>query len=417
MKNRKFAALGRSREDVMAAMEAAHEADQALHSARIFKPVYYGGAEVSTVAEEASRMYLVHNALYGGSSFPSIRKYETEVIEMCLEMLHGPDGATGSCTAGGTESNIMAMKTARDWAREHLPQATAPEMIVPRTAHPSFEKAAHLLGVKSVRMAKSPGFVADVEGMKAAINANTILLVGSAPPYPYGQTDPIAEIAALAQEHGLWMHVDACLGGFILPFAKKLGEPIPDFDFSVPGVTSISADVHKFGYANKGVSALLLREEALYAYQHTVFDDWGAGTYITPAITASRSGGAVASGWAVMNYLGEEGYLRIVGTLLDLKKRFIAGINATDGLEVWAEPHAHHVTFGSQEFDVFAVDEAMKDRGWEVGRVGEPDAMLLFLNVEHARIVDEYLADLGDAVAAVRSGKRQAVGRGSVYAV
>ena len=251
-----------SREELQRRMGSLRSDDAPWHSGRSFKPAYFAGDDVLDVAHEAFGMYIDENALYSRTSYPSLHRYDVEVVDMLLDLLHAPDGAGGSTTSGGTETNIMAVKTARDWAREHKPAATAPEMIVPRTAHPSFDKAAHLLGVHVVRMAKSPDFVADVEAMARAINENTIMLVASAPPYPYGECDPVAPVSELAHEHGLWMHVDACLGGMVLPFAREIDPSVPEFDFAIPGVTSISVDLHKYGYATKGVSALLLRDAA-----------------------------------------------------------------------------------------------------------------------------------------------------------
>jgi len=410
-KNRVFPALGRSWDEVNASITEARKDDLPWHSRKIFKPAYYAGDDVVEVANRAFDLYMSENALYGGTSYPSLKRFETECIRMTLELLGG------SVSAGGTESNIMAVKTARDWARIHKPRATAPEMVVARTAHPSFNKGAHMLGVKVVRMKKSVDWVADVDAMAAAVNDNTIMVVGSAPPYPYGVVDPITEIAAIAQRHGLWMHVDGCLGAMVLPFARKLGEPIPDFDFTVPGVTSISGDLHKFGYANKGVSVLLLRDAGLEAYQRSTFDEWPSGTYSTPNIVGSRSGGAVASAWAVMNYLGEEGYLRIAGALIAIKKRLIAGINAIDGLEVWGTPHGHHITFGSRSVDIMTVGDGMEERGWMCGRGTEPPYLLLFLNMAHTDAVDDYLSDLAGVVKAVKAGKVKRRATEAVYAV
>ena len=229
------------RDELKRTMETLRGDDAPWHSGRSFKPAYFAGDDVLDVAHEAFGMYIDENALYSRTSYPSLHRYEVEVVDMLLDLLHAADGAGGSTTSGGTETNIMAVKTARDWAREHKPAVTAPEMVVPRTAHPSFDKAAHLLGVRVVRMAKSPGFSADVAAMASAINGNTVMLVASAPPYPYGECDPVAPVSELACEHGLWMHVDACLGGMVLPFAREIDPSVPEFDFANPGVTSISS--------------------------------------------------------------------------------------------------------------------------------------------------------------------------------
>ena len=345
-------------------MVAAHQADKPWFDPRQFKGgSYFGGEDVVQVANDAYRMYINHNALFAADLFPSLVRYETELLDALLEMLNAPQGATGSLTSGGTESIVVAVKAAKAWARDHKPSAADPEIVVPHAAHPAFEKAAHILGIRTVRVPRSVDFHADLNAMAQAINDNTIMIAGSAPSYPYGVNDPIADIGKLAREHGLWFHVDACHGGFVLPFARKLGYDIPDYDFAVPGVTSISVDVHKLGYANKGVSGLLLRDEALLEYQRFTFDQWPSGLYTTLGNTGSRSGGGVASAWAVLNYLGEEGYMRIVERILATRDRFISGINSIEGLEVYGTPHAYLLAFGSESLDILAVHDGMMDRG------------------------------------------------------
>jgi len=417
MTDRRFPECGRSWDEVRREMETARQGDLPWRHARIFKPSYFAGEDIVGVANAAHEMYISDNALYGGSSYPSLGRYETEVVAMLLDLLNAPEGAGGSVTAGGTESNMMAVKTARDWARMHRPQARAPEIVLPRTAHPSFDKAAHMFGVSAIRMAESPGFRADLDGMTAAVNDNTIMLVGSAPPYPYGTTDSIVDLSRLAQRHGLWLHVDACIGGFILPFARQLGRPVPDFDLAVPGVTSISVDIHKFGYANKGVSALLLRDTTHERFQRTTFDAWPSGLYSTPSITGSRSGGAIASAWAVMNYLGRDGYLERVKALLDIRDRIMAGIRSVRELEVWGDPHAYNFAFGSRLLAIEAVADGLVDRKWVVGRALEPPSIQLMINMAHKDIVDEFLGDLATTVSDVKAGRVVSRGTKAVYAV
>ena len=397
-------------------MSSARRDDAPWRGPRTFKPAYFAGDDVVEVANRAYQMYITDNALHGKAVFPSIVRYQTEVIEMVLDMLHAPYGAGGAVTTGGTESNFMAVKTARDWAREHLPAATSPKVIVPRSAHPSFDKAGHMLGLRIDRMAHSPDFLADVEAMSAAVDDQTIMLVASAPPYPYGQTDPVTEVAAIAERHGLWMHVDSCLGGFILPFAREFDATIPDFDLAVAGVTSLSVDIHKYGYAAKGISALLLGDEDLDRYQRSVHDDWPGGMYSTANVAGSHSGGAVASAWAVMNYLGRGGYRDVVKIQIDIRERLIAGISAIDGLEVWAKPQAFNFAFGSNELDIFAVADGMADKGWTLGRAAEPASIQLMITVAHAESVDDFLAELAEVTEAVKAGKITAVDGTAVYA-
>ena len=416
MSNNPLPPHGRNWEKVKAEMAVAQEEDSPWYNERMFiGGSYFGGEDVVKVANEAYQMYINYNALYATKIFPSLVRYETDIIGALLEMMNAPMGASGSITTGGTESLIMAVKTAHAWGHDHRPGATVPEIVVPHAAHPAFDKTAHLMGIKVVRITQSPDFRADVEAIERTINDNTIMLAASAPSYPFGVTDPISEIAALAEKHGLWLHVDACHGGFIFPFARKLGYPIPDYDFAVPCVTSISVDVHKLGYANKGVSALLLRDASLETYQRYAFEDWPSGMYSTQNLMGSRSGGGLASAWAVLNYLGEDGYLERVSKILDTRVRFLDGIREIDGLEIWGDPEAYLIAFGSNTFDIFAVDEGMAERGWLASRLIGPPAIHLFLDMSHTSIVDDYLHDLTEVVNAVKSGKIQSREKGALY--
>ena len=416
MSNSQLPPHGRNWEKVKAEIKSVQKDDAPWYSERMFiGGSYFGGEEVVKVANEAYQMYINYNGLYATKVFPSLVRYERDIVGALLGMMNAPNCASGSITTGGTESLIMAVKTAHAWAHDHRSGATEPEILIPHAAHPAFDKTAHLMGIKAVRMPQSDGFRADVEAMGRAINANTIMLAASAPSYPFGVTDPIPEIAALSEKHGLWLHVDACHGGFIFPFARKLGYSIPDYDFAVPGVTSISVDVHKLGYANKGVSTLLLRDANLETYQRYTFDAWPSGTYSTQNLMGSRSGGGLASAWAVLNYLGEEGYLERVGEILDTRERFLGGIREIDGLEIWGEPQAYLIAFGSNVFDIFAVDEGMAERGWMGSRLQDPPAIHLFLDLSHSAIVDEYLHDLAEVVGAVKSGEIQSRKQDALY--
>ncbi len=415
MSNRRFAAEGLSPDEISAAMDAMRADDRTWDDPRNLKASYYAGEEVSRIAAEAFNLHMGDNAIYGASVYPSLPAYEAEVAAMGLELFDAPEGASGTVTTGGTESIAMAVKTARDWARAHKPAVGMPEIVLPRTAHVAFEKAAQLFGLKVVRMAASVDYRADVPAMAAAIGANTVMIVGSAPPYPYANVDPITEIAALAVDHGLWMHVDACIGGFILPFARDLGHDVPAFDFAVPGVTSMSADLHKYGYALRGSSLLLLRDEALSEYQRFSSADWPAGRYTTMGIAGSRNGGPVASAWAVMRYLGFNGYRERVAKILEAKRRLIEGIGAIDGLAVLGAPEGGHFAFRSMAQDTTAIAEAMTMRGWMLARGEDPPAIMLLLNYRHGEMVDGFLADLARAIDDVAQGRVESAGEGAVY--
>lgn len=348
---------------------------------------------MTAIAKEAYSLYFSENGLNPGA-FPSLRRFETEVISMAAGLLGGDENVVGNMTSGGTESILMAVKTARDWARANRPQVRRPEIVLPLTAHPAFDKAAEYFGLKIVHTPVSGDSRADVEAMRKAAGPDTILLVGSAPSYPHGVVDPIAEIAALAQERGILCHVDACVGGFMLPFARKLGYPIPAFDFSLPGVTSISADLHKYGYAAKGASLILYRDASLRRHQLTAYTDWPGGIYASPTMLGTRPGGAIAAAWAVMNYLGEEGYLRLAATTMETAVKLRAGIDAIPGLHVLSDPDISVMAIGSDTLNVYEVADEMTLRGWHLDRQQFPPSLHLTVHYGHAAVAGAFLDDL-----------------------
>lgn len=416
-----FRAGGESRDEVVQALVSGRRQDTRWDDLHNLKASYFGGSEVVRTAYEAFHLYMGDNLIYGTTLYPSLPRIEAEVVAMGGEMLHAPPGFGGSVTTGGTESIICAMKAARDRAREKHPSNTALEVVLPRSAHVAFDKAAALLGVRSVRMQDSPGFRADVAGMRAAVNERTIMIVASAPPYPFGVMDPVEAVAAIAAEHDLWMHVDACVGGFVLPFMEDLGERIPPFDFRVHAVTSMSTDLHKYGYACRGSSLLLLRDRQLLEHQRFSSSAWNAGTYTTSGIAGSRPGGPLASAWAVMRHLGRDGYRERAAGILAARNRFVAGIAAIAGLEVWGTPEGGHFTFGSPHgddgaaLDMGALADAMQTCGWRLGRMRDPASILVLLNYQHGRIVDDFLADLSACAAKVGSTEMAAPSDEAVY--
>jgi sphinganine-1-phosphate aldolase len=412
-----FFAGRRSVDEIRAELVSARENDATWKDRRNLRASYFAGDDVVAIATEAFTSYLGKNALYGALAYPSVRRFETEVVEILLRLMRAPPGAAGSITTGGTESIFMAVKTARDWARAERPSVTTPTLVVARTAHAAFDKAAQLLGLTVRRMTASPDFRADIEGMAEAIDPNTIMIVGSAPPYPYGVVDPLPAIAELAERHGLWMHVDGCVGGMVLPFIRDLGHPVPSFDFSLPSVSSISIDLHKYGYAFHGCSALLLRREALSAYQRYQFDAWPVGLYSTTNFVGSRGGGPVASAWAVMNYLGHAGYRALVAKMVDARVRLTAGIERIDGLRVCGKPDATLLSFGSDSLDMNAVGQEMNRRGWSFARQTDPPSLLLLLNGFHGEIVAEFLGELEETVREIRAGRVRAAEASTVYTV
>ncbi|MCL6611879.1 MAG: aspartate aminotransferase family protein [Peptococcaceae bacterium] len=376
----------------------AHDAD--WRGGRTWSLVYYAGEEVEDLIKKAYTMFIAENGLNPGA-FPSLRKFETEVVAMTADMLGGGPEAAGTMTSCGTESIMMAVKTYRDKARDEHPEISSPEMVLPETAHPAFYKAAHYFGVKAVRIPVGTDFRADAGAMRDAVNDNTILMVGSAPSYPHGVIDPIKDLAALAMEKGIGFHVDACLGGFLLPFVRKLGYPVPDFDLRVPGVTSISADVHKYGFAAKGASTVIYRDKSLRRHQFYVFTDWSGGIYAHPTMTGTRPGGSFAAAWAVMKHLGEEGYLRLADTIMKTAKKLMEGINSIPGLRVLGRPDMSVFAFASDSFDIYALGDAMDARGWRLDRQQRPPCLHMMVTPAHEKIAGLFLSDLRECARAV----------------
>jgi len=392
---------GNSRKDVLEAMRVARDHDVKWQQGRVFGLVYHVNEEIDSLLKEAYTMFFSENGL-NPTAFPSIKKFESEVLAMTASLLGGDENVCGNMTSGGTESLLMAVKTARDWARHHHPHITKPEVVLPITAHPAFEKAAEYFDVNLVQVPVRADFRADVDAMRRAVTSNTILLVGSAPSYPHGVIDPIRELAALAQERGLLFHTDACVGGFLLPFARKLGYPIPDFDFSVPGVTSISADLHKFGYAAKPASIVLYRSPELRRFQLFVSINWPGGIYPSPTMTGSRPAGPLAAAWALMNHLGEEGYLEITKTVMDTTQFVQEGIRAIPGLKVLSDPEMSVFAIASDTLDVYEVADELELRGWHLDRQHFPRCLHVTINYVHSQVAGEFLTDLAAAAAIVR---------------
>lgn len=367
-----------------------HDVDWAAGRAAVF--VHNAGEDVLEVAKKAFLMFFSENGL-GPHAFPSLAKFESEVVGMGLSLMSGGPDARGAMTTGGTESIFLAVKAARDRALAEGKTVGTPEIVLARSAHPAFDKAAHFLGLRTVRLPLRPDFTADPAAMADAVGSNTVMLVGSAPAYPHGVMDPVAEIAAIAAAKGIWMHVDACVGGYIAPFARMLGRPVEAFDFSVPGVTSISADLHKYGYTAKGASTLFFRDEASFGHMRYAFDNWPRGQYMTNTLVGTRAGGAIAAAWAVMNYLGQEGYLRVTQRLLDTRQAFEDGLTKL-GMSIWGRPELSIFAWGSASHDIGAIGQGLSRRGWLVGYLNEPKGIHLMLNMTHEAVVDQYVADV-----------------------
>lgn len=396
---------GRPVDDVIADLGAKRDHDVRWREGRTFGLVFDGGPGVHEAAERAALLYLHENAL-NTMAFPSLGEIQSEVVGWTSELLHGPDTAAGFLTSGGTESILCAVKAARERGKAER-GVTAPEVVLAESAHAAFHKAAHLFGLTVRTVPVRKDWTADVDAMAEQVNERTVLVVGSAPQYPQGVVDPIPEIASLAASVGASCHVDACMGGFVLPFVERLGRDVPPWDFRVEGVTTISADIHKLGYAPKGVSVVLHRTKELRRHQTFVFDGWLGGMYASPNLQGTRSGLPMAAAWAVMQHLGVDGYVALTRQVLENADRMRAGIRALDGLTVLGDPTFHLLALSADPaaadpVDVFAVGEALGRRGWYLDRQGPPDSLHATVSNSNTGVIDEFLDALGASVEEVR---------------
>lgn len=365
---------------------------------------YKAGEDLDYVIREAYQLYFGENAL-GKNAYKSVVKLETEIVRICLEMFGHDQTGAGIFTSGGTESIFLAVKSAREWAKKNKAGVENPTIVMPVSAHAAFAKAAYYMGLNTIRVPLGDDYRADVDGLAKAIDEDTIMVVGSAPAYAHGNFDHIGEIGRVAEDHDLWFHVDACLGGFVAPFAKKLGYPIPEFGFEVPQVTSLSADLHKYGYAPKGSSVLLYRNQELKEFAKFVFRDWPRGLYQTYTFAGSRPAGPLAGSFAALKFLGEDGYVEATRSMMAIKETLVAGIEAIPGLRVHYPTDLIILLYDSVDpaLDINAVAEEMRKKGWFVGVVADPVAISFPINPIHEQSIDEYLADLQAAVSDVRS--------------
>jgi sphinganine-1-phosphate aldolase len=370
--------------------------------------VYHGGDDhlelLNRVYAASSQVNPLHADLW-----PSGAKFEAEIVSMTAAMLGGDAVAShdpsrqivGSVTSGGTESILLAMKAYRDRARARTRRRiTRPEVVAPTTAHVAFDKAAQYFRIKLVRVPVGADYRADVAAMRRAVTRNTVALVGSAPTFPHGVIDPIEELAAVAAERGIGFHTDACLGGFVLPWARRLGYDVPGFDFGVPGVTSMSADTHKFGYAAKGTSVVLYRGAELRSHQYFTATEWPGGLYYSPTLAGSRPGALSAACWAAMVATGEDGYLEATRRVLETGAAIRDGIAAVPQLRVLGDP-LWVVAFASGTVDVYQVLEHMTRRGWSLNGLHKPAAVHLCVTLRHTEpgVAERFLADLNTSVA------------------
>ena len=398
----KFPEKGRNKDEILGLIDSFSGKDADWRRGRTFSLVFYPGEEVGDLVQRAYQRYFFENGL-NPTVFKSLNRMENEIVSMTADLLHAPDTAAGNMTSGGTESIICAVKAAKKYAQTKNPNITRPNVVVPETIHPAFYKAADYFDIE-VRAAAGKGesLLPDVNEMRQLIDSNTVLIAGSAPAYPHGIIDPLAEISRLAEEKNIWMHVDACVGGYMLPFLEQLGEPIPVFDFRLSGVSSISLDLHKYGYAAKGSSVVLYRNSEFRKNQFYVHTSWPGGLYASPSVSGTRPGGAIASSWAVMNHLGKEGYQNFAKQTLDAARTIQHAINKTDGLKVVGNLLLTVFSFASTgSIDIYRLGDELTALGWHLDRQLTPPSLHLTVSYGNIAFADEFVRDLAIAVAKV----------------
>lgn len=389
---------GTPREDLFARMRERKAADADWRGARTFSLIYPAGEDVDGVLHEANNLYLYENAL-NPFRFPSLGDMEKEVVAMAARLLNAPDTGSGTMTSGGTESIVQAVRVARDRARAER-NVTEPKLVIPFSAHPAFAKAAKYFDLDVVHIPLADDLRADVKAAERLVDDRTALVVGSAPNYPHGVVDPIPELSEIAASRGVPFHTDACVGGFLLPFMERAGYDVPPFDFRVPGVSTMSADVHKYGFCTKGASIVLHREgDHVLGYQAFLYEDWPGGLYGSLALAGARPASPIAAAWAVMNFLGEDGYVRLTSQTVEAARAMRRGIEEAS-LVMVGEPVGPVMAFTSprDDLDVMAVGDVMDDKGWHLDRQHGPDALHMMVSPAHAGVVDEFIEDLRFAV-------------------
>lgn len=389
---------------MLAQLDAFKTNDVRWRDGRAFTLAYTAGDDVLAVAEAAYARFASENAL-NTDAFPSLRRIQADVVSAVGQWLEAGDDGAGFMTSGGTESILLAVKAARERGRKEK-NITNPNVVLPTSAHAAFEKACYYFGLESRRVPVRADWRADAPAMEAAIDANTVMLVCSAPQYPQGVIDPIESIAAIAAARDINCHVDGCMGGVVLPYLARLGYSIPPWNFVVPGVTSISVDLHKFGYTAKGSSVIMYRNKKLRSYQVYLTDNWLGGTYGSSGVLGTKGGGTMAAAWAVMHYLGDDGYLRLAAAARRATEELAAVIEATPELQLRAQPDTTLLSFGATDpeaLDVFAVADALWRRGWYVDRQGPPPSLHFTVNAVHDGKIAMFAGDLHDAIDEIKT--------------
>ena len=394
---------GQASSQILDQLDTFKEHDPEYKNGKVWSLVYYIDEAHQDFLKESYFKYSCENGL-NPTAFKSLKKFESEIIAATANILNGTEEVCGVVTSGGTESCLMAVKTYRDMAKDKR-GVKKPEMIIPESAHVAWYKASEYFGVKIRMIPLLEDLTPDLKKMKKLINRNTVMILGSAPEYPHGTIDPIEEMAALAQKHNIPMHVDACVGGFILPFMEMNGVDIPKWDYQVPGVTSISADIHKYGYAAKGASTITYRNLDYLKYQMFVQPNWSGGVFASSALLGTRPGGAYAAAWATLQYFGIDGYKKLADETWQAVSKLKEGVATIPELEIMGKPMGPLFAYKSIDpsVNIYAVGDQMDAKGWQVNRNQKPNGLHAMVTAQHLKVVDQYLADLKECVAIVKA--------------
>ena len=398
--------LPRSRgdaDDVLTELRQLKQAMTPIEQGRLSSTAFQSREDVAAVVYSAFDEFIGWNGLFTFQE-PAAARLENDVLDICIGLAGGDETARGNLTSGGTESNFCALHAMRAWARENKAEITTPEIVAPYSTHSTVHKTAKYLDIKVVVVPQLDDLTADVDALEEVIGANTIGIVGSAPNWPYGHVDPIERLGQIAQARDLWLHVDACVGGYVLPFMRELGEDIPAYDLSVPGVRSMSADLHKYGYAPKPCSTILWRSQAEQAHHYVPVTEWACGLYLSQSFIGSRPLGPVAGAWALMHYWGREGYRDNAQQVLDLKTQLQAACAEIEGLRSWPT-HGPLMMISSDEFNIQLVVGGMEQRGWRLLGVTTPPAIHLTLDVMSEQGRRLFIKDLTEVARDIREGR------------
>lgn len=401
---------GWSRERIDAELDALAGGDSRWRDGRVPLYVFGGDAKASEVGRDAFFRFFTENALGGRRAFPSLVRMEQDVIGIGLALFGGAGTGAGFMTTGGSESLFLAVRAAREHARSTRGLARGQgNVVMPVTAHPAISKATACMDLDERRIPVAADGRADPAALEAAIDEHTVMLVGSAPCFPYGIFDPIDALGEVARRTGTWLHVDACVGGWIAPHVRAIGRPVPAFDLSVPGVASLSADLHKFGFCPKPASTLFFASPAHARHAGFDLDVWPSGRYQSSTLVGTRPGGAVAGAWATLHFLGEDGYRRLAADLMRVRDAYVEGVRGLPGWRLVSEPTLTVMAFGAPGLDMMRVAHKLGERGWVPGTTKTPPGLHLMLSMLHAPARDAYFADLAAIDAEVRAESARGV--------